>query len=260
MISPIAAPAAHPDSSHPDGSHPDGDDFMSADDPAPVVEPSPVLTVARVPDVQLEPAPAVAAGEGHVLTAAAITVPIAVRAADPSRPTSDPKPARRGRRRERDAAVSARRPEEWVLDPGEFSALPDRDYQELWFELRTWTWKSLAVVPTVSGASELDVAEKLVVVGVSNTNRRMSLISAEGATVADTDRVIAMIRAAEARGDRVIVCTDSVHDNPSAAPIIRAVNGAVLSVRLGRSEKAVIERTVATIHRNRIIGVITRRS
>ena len=258
MISPMVATAEHPDSSLPDA-----DDFMSADEMAPAVESSPVLTVASVPEVPVEPAAAVATGEGHVLVPAPVAVPIAVRAADPSRPTSDPKAARRprrGRRRDRDAAITDRRPEEWVLDPGEFSALPDRDYQELWFELRTWTWKSLAVVPTVSGASELDVAEKLVVVGVSNTNRRMSLISAEGATVADTDRVIAMIRAAEARGDRVIVCTDSVHDNPSAAPIIRAVNGAVLSVRLGRSEKAIIERTVATIHRNRIIGVITRRS
>lgn len=150
-------------------------------------------------------------------------------------------------------------PREWILQPGQFGALPDRAYQELWFELRTWSWKSLAIVPTVSGASELDVAEQLVVVGVANTNRRMSLISAEGATVADTDRVIAMIRAAEARGDRVIVATDAITDNPSAAPIIRAVNGTVLSVRLGRSEKADVERAVGSINRNRIIGMITRR-
>ena len=183
-------------------------------------------------------------------------VPVAVRNG-----TSVPeKPRRVGRRRRRQPDVVVRKPEEWVLDPGDFTQLPERAYQELWFELRTWTWKSLAVVPTVSGCSELDVAEKLVVVGVSNTNRRMSLISAEGASVADTDRVIAMIRAAEARGDRVIVCTDSIHDNPAAAPIIRAVNGAVLSVRLGRSEKVAVERTIATIHRNRIIGVITRRA
>lgn len=149
-------------------------------------------------------------------------------------------------------------PREWILQPGQFTQLPDRPYQQLWFELRTWSWKSLAIVPTVPGASELDVAEKLVVVGVANTNRRMSLISAEGATVADTDRVIAMIRAAEGRGDRVIVATDSVIENPSAAPIIRAVNGTVLSVRLGTSEKTAVDRSVASINRNRVIGMITR--
>ena len=157
------------------------------------------------------------------------------------------------------AAVDAQsHPQEWILEPGEFPLLPEREIQELWFELRTWTWKSLALVPTVSGASELDVGEKLVVVGVSNTNRRMSLISAEGVTAADSDRVIAMIRAAEARGDRVIVCTDSIADNPAAAPVIRAVNGAVLCVRLGRSERVEVEQTMATIHRNRVIGVVTR--
>jgi hypothetical protein len=151
-------------------------------------------------------------------------------------------------------------PKEWVLEPGAFTTLPERPFQELWFELRTWSWKSLAVVPTVAGSSELDVAEKLIVVGVANTNRRMSLISAEGATVADTDRVIAMIRAAENRGDRVIVATDSIIDNPSAAPIIRAVNGALVSVRLGVSDRVQVERTVQSIGRSRVIGLVTRSS
>ena len=32
-------------------------------------------------------------------------------------------------------------PKEWVLDPGVFTQLPDRAIQELWFELRTWSWK-----------------------------------------------------------------------------------------------------------------------
>ena len=106
--------------------------------------------------------------------------------------------------------------------------------------------------------SELDVAEKLVVVGVANTNRRMSLISAEGIGVGDNDRVIAMIRAAEARGDRVIVVTDAIMDNPAAAPIIRAVNGAVLSVRINETEIAEVERAVASINRSRVIGIVTR--
>ena len=224
----------------------------------PSFAPAEVTAAASSAATSTAATPAVAIERGPDMSSptASAGVPVAVRNG-----TSVPeKPRRLGRRRRRQPDVVGRKPEEWVLDPGDFTQLPERAYQELWFELRTWTWKSLAVVPTVSGGSELDVAEKLVVVGVSNTNRRMSLISAEGASVADTDRVIAMIRAAEARGDRVIVCTDSVHDNPAAAPIIRAVNGAVLSVRLGRSEKAAVERTIATIHRNRIIGVITRRA
>ncbi len=149
-------------------------------------------------------------------------------------------------------------PKEWVLEPGTFTQLPERSIQELWFELRTWSWKSLAIVPTVSMKSELDIAEKLVVVGVANTNRRMSLISAEGVGVGDTDRVIAMIRAAESRGDRVVVVTDSIMDNPAAAPIIRAVNGAVLSVRINETEIAEVERAVASINRSRVIGIVTR--
>jgi hypothetical protein len=151
-------------------------------------------------------------------------------------------------------------PQEWICEPGEFTTLPGRPHQELWFELRSWAWKSLAILPTVSGVSELDLAEQVVVVGVSNTNKRMSLISAEGVSVADTDRVIGMIRAAEARGDRVVVVTDAVFDNPAATPIIRAVNGVVPVVRLGKSDKAAVERTIQTVGRSRVIGAVSRTS
>lgn len=167
---------------------------------------------------------------------------------------------RRGPKRETATELpEARQPREWVLEPTEFARLPDRPYQELWFELRSWSWKSLAIVPTTPGATELEIAERLVVVGVSNTNRRLALISAEGASVADTDRIIAMIRAAEARGDRAIVAVDSLIDNPAASPIVRAVNGAVLVARLGRTMRADLERTITMTGRNRIVGVVTRR-
>jgi hypothetical protein len=174
---------------------------------------------------------------------------------------STPKKARGRGRRAKAAPVEAapRHPQEWVLEPAEFSKLPDRPYQELWFELRSWSWKSLAIVPTTPGVTELDIAEKLVVVGVSNTNRRLSLISAEGASVSDTDRIVAMIRAAEARGDRAIVAVDPLIDNPASAPIVRAVNGAVLVARLGQTMRADMERTIIMTGRNRIVGVVTRR-
>ncbi len=164
--------------------------------------------------------------------------------------------------RKRSATVTIERqePQEWICEPGEFPEMPGRAHQELWFELRSWAWKSLAIVPTCSGVSELDLAEKVVVVGVSNTNKRMSLISAEGVSVSDTDRVISMIRAAEARGDRVVVVTDPIFDNPASTPIIRAVNGVVPIVRLGRSEKRVVERTIQAVGRSRVIGAVSRTS
>lgn len=179
-------------------------------------------------------------------------------------PVAAPSPPRsRFRRRPKSSPThepgSSRLPQEWVLEPTEFAKLPERPYQELWFELRSWAWKSLAIVPTKPGATELDIAERLVVVGVSNTNRRLSLISAEGASVSDTDRIIAMIRAAEARGDRAIVAVDALIDNPAAAPIVRAVNGAVLVARLGVTMRADMERTITMTGRSRIVGVVTRR-
>ncbi len=151
-------------------------------------------------------------------------------------------------------------PQEWVCEPGDVSELPPRPVQELWFELRSWAWKSLAIVPTVSGSSEFTLAEQVVMMGVTNTNRRMSLVSAEGVSVADTDKVIAMIRAAEARGDRVVVVTDSIQDNPASTPIIRAVNGVIPVIQLSKSERSTVEKTIQAVGRSRVIGAVSRSS
>ena len=155
-------------------------------------------------------------------------------------------------------ASEGRDPQSWICEPGDFAWLPERAYQKLWFELRSWAWKSCAIVPTVAGVSEFQTAESVVVVGVSNTNRRMTLVSAEGVSVSDTDRVIDMIRDGEARGDRVVVVTDSIQDNPSSAAILRSVNGVVPVVRLGVSDRLGVNRTVQAVGRNRVIGVVSR--
>ena len=139
----------------------------------------------------------------------------------------------------------------------DFDELPGDDYQNLWFQLRTWTWRSIAVLPMES-TSELDLAEQLVVIGVANTHRRMTLISAEGVTLRETDALIAAIRAAEDRGDLVVVCVDSVDSNPATAPIVRAVNGVVLCVRLERSSKRALNHAMRLVGRRRILGVVTR--
>jgi len=162
------------------------------------------------------------------------------------------------KRRDQSAPAASQSPEVWMCEPGDFAWLPERPYQELWFELRSWAWKSLAIVPTALRTSEFDVAERVIVVGVTNTNRRMTLISAEGVSVGETDNVIGLIREAEARGDRVIVITDSIADNPASTPIVRSVNGVVPVVRLGSSDRASVDRTVQTVGAQRVIGVVTR--
>ena len=146
----------------------------------------------------------------------------------------------------------------WRCEPNAVRALPVREYHELWFELRSSTWRSLAIVPTCEGISEFDVAEKLVMVGVSNTGRALTLINAEGVTTDGTEPTIALIHEIEERGEQVIVVVDSLVDNPAAMPITQAVNGAVLVVRLGRSETGDIERVVLAVGRDRLFGAVTR--
>ena len=154
--------------------------------------------------------------------------------------------------------VRAGEPQAWRCEPGAIRLLPEREYHELWFELRSWGWRSLAIIPTCEGVSEFDVAEKLVMVGVSNTGRPLTLLSAEGITVEQTEPTVDLIRRIERLGEQVIVVVDSLVDNPAAMPIVQAVNGSVLVVRLGESEQSVIERVVLAVGRERVLGVVTR--
>lgn len=146
----------------------------------------------------------------------------------------------------------------WRCEPGTVRSLPEREYHALWFELRSWDWSSLAIVPTCQGVSEFDVAEKLVMVGVSNTGRAITLVSAEGVNTEGTEATIALIREIEGRGEQAIVVVDSLLDNPAVMPITQAVNGAVLVVRLGQSETTDIERVVLGVGRDRVLGAVTR--
>ena len=146
----------------------------------------------------------------------------------------------------------------WRCEPGAVRSLPEREYHALWFELRSWDWTSLAIVPTCEGVSEFDVAEKLVMVGVSNTGKAITLVSAEGINTEGTEATVALIREIEGRGEQVIVVVDSLVDNPAVMPITQAVNGAVLVVRLGESETDDIERVVLGVGRQRVLGAVTR--
>ena len=54
------------------------------------------------------------------------------------------------------------------------------------------------------------------------------------------------------------VVTDSVLDNPSSTPIIRAVNGVIPVITLGQTERSVVERTIQAVGRSRVIGAVSR--
>jgi len=148
--------------------------------------------------------------------------------------------------------------QQWTLAPGTTVAMPGAPVQDLWLAMRRSTWRSVAVAPTWSGSSELVLAEQLVVVGVADTRPPVTLVSARGIGVAEVEDVLAMVRAATLRAELVVVVADALVDNPATAAVTRALDAVVLTVRMGVSSCAEVERAVAAASPATVLGVVTR--
>lgn len=149
--------------------------------------------------------------------------------------------------------------QQWTLTPDATVAMPTAAVQDLWLAMRRRPWRSVAVVPTWRGGSELVLAEQLVAVGVADTNRAVTLVSTRGVGVAEVEDGLRMVRVAMLRAELVVVVVDPLVDNPATAAVLRSLDAAVLTVRMGVSTIAAVERTVASAKPADVLGVVTRR-
>lgn len=148
--------------------------------------------------------------------------------------------------------------QQWTLAPDAAVPMPSPEVQALWLTLRRTPWRSVAVVPTGHGASELVLAEQLVVVGVADTRRPVTLVSARGIGVAGVEDAMAMVRVAMLRAELVVVVVDPVVDNPATAAVLRSLDASVLTVCMGETRLDDVDRTIAAAAPSRVLGVVTR--
>jgi hypothetical protein len=64
------------------------------------------------------------------------------------------------------------------------------------------------------------------------------------------------VRARVALGDRVFVALRSADENPTAAPLARATDAALLCIALGETNRRLAMKTVQVIGRERFIGSV----
>ena len=87
--------------------------------------------------------------------------------------------------------------------------------------------------------------EALYLSGASIAYTRLGRSDIGLVTASEVEDVLAMVRAAELRAELVVVAVDALSDNPATAAVVRALDAAIVTVRMGVSPVAEVERVVA---------------
>lgn len=143
--------------------------------------------------------------------------------------------------------------------PGQPTEL-ETELARLWFAALKTEWSSLAVLPAHANGSASAVAKGLAKVAAQHRDNAIKLITAQGADLAATSRVIIDLTQHVAHGGVAIVVLDSVLSNPAGIPIAMATDAALLCVELGVTDVSAAQKTVEIIGASRFLGAVTHSS
>jgi hypothetical protein len=138
-------------------------------------------------------------------------------------------------------------------------AMPEGDWQHLWFSLQRTDWSALAVLPADSGLDVRDIAEAIVDIGRTSGAEDVMLLNGRGASFTDAQELVETIESYKRRRTHVVVACDSVDDNPATLALVRAASGALMVVRLGQSRLAAARKTIDAVGRDHVLASITLR-
>lgn len=129
------------------------------------------------------------------------------------------------------------------------------EWQRLWFTLQGRQWTSMAVIGSDGGGDAERVARTLAAIGRRDGQVAVDVITALGITFQDVPRIVGQL--AHPVSDRLLVSCDPLRRNPAMIPILQAVDGVVLVVRLGESRLDAVQKTVDAVGRDKIVATIS---
>lgn len=133
----------------------------------------------------------------------------------------------------------------------------ETEWQRAWFSLQRREWSSLAIVGTESGAEAEVAARHLATIGTRDGLKSVRVLSALNLTYADAPRALDYLAEAAANGDLVVVACDPVRQNHATLPLLQAVSGVILVVRLGVSRTAWVKKTIEVVGRERVLATVS---
>jgi hypothetical protein len=132
----------------------------------------------------------------------------------------------------------------------------DARTQQLWIALQRRPWRSLAVVSASKGIGTLKVANDLARIAWWYTGQPTCVFDMRDLSLRLLDHQLRDMAAQLNGGERVFVALRSSSENPTAVPLARAADAAVLCVRLGATDMRTADKTLEAVGHHRFIGTI----
>jgi hypothetical protein len=157
------------------------------------------------------------------------------------------------------SAESPARPattEALIVPPKAGPLTDDPKTQQLWIALQRRPWRSLAVVSASKGVGTLKVANDLAKIAWWYSGQPTCVFDMRDLSLRLLEHQLREMGAQLKGGERVFIALRSSAENPTAVPLARAADAAVLCVQLGTTDFRSAERTLDAVGRTKFIGTI----
>jgi len=128
--------------------------------------------------------------------------------------------------------------------------------QHLWLQLQQRSWRTLAVVSASPGVATLAAANHLAKIAWWYTGQPTVVFDMRDLSLRLLEHQLRDMASQVGGAERVFIALRSTSENPTAVPLARAADAAVLCVELGKTSTKAAQRTLDEVGRARFIGSI----
>ncbi len=143
-----------------------------------------------------------------------------------------------------------------VVRPTAGPLADDVHMQRLWLSLQQRQWRSLVLVGASKGVGTLVAANQLAKIAWWYTGQPSAVFDMRDLSLRLLEHQLREMAANLHGAERVFIAVRSTSENPTAAPLARAADSAVLCVQLGKTDAKSAQKTLEVIGRDHFIGTI----
>jgi hypothetical protein len=140
--------------------------------------------------------------------------------------------------------------------PDAAGIIDDVRIQRLWMAVVRTDWRILALIGASQDIDTSQLAELFAQLVWRYRGQPSNVCDLRDLSMRLLDHEVREMKAQAESGTRVVVALRSISENPTAAPIARQADAAILCIALGETELRGAEETIAAIGRERVIGSV----
>jgi len=131
--------------------------------------------------------------------------------------------------------------------------------QKFWLAIDRHRWQSLSVIAASAAVDTYALAELLAQLAWRYHGQPSNVFDLRDLSMRLVDYELREMRAQIASGTRLVVALRSIFENPTAAPVAKQTDAALICIVLGKTTLKDVRETTAAVGRDAVIGSVVLR-